>query len=785
MQELDAFIGNLNGVLFSPYTVFALLFVGVLFTGWSIFGQYRALTHGVSVVRGKYDDHDDPGAINHFQALSTALSATVGLGNIAGVAIAVALGGPGAVLWMWIIGILGMAIKMTEVTQSMLYRNTDDPENPHGGPMYVVAKGLADSSGLRLFAGGLFALVTLGLTYLAVGVFETSVAWVPGGLLALLFVVLGLTGGNKLGMFIGGLFVVTLITSAITGGNMFQAWNVADITFTYFQVPQIVTGIILTLLVGAVIIGGIKRIGSVTGRIVPFMCIAYVLAALYVLVLNAGEIPSMLALIVKSGLPGGNPETGGAFLGGTVGYAFMWGVKRALFSSEAGQGSSPIAHAAAKTDEPVREGVVAGLEPFIDTIVVCTLTALVILSTGAYNRGPEVELNDSGLVEIAFASESAGQLGSIPLPTLDAEGFTLASIAAPDRVATADERKKAEKKKTALPDWKRGEAVFVYAEMSDGVRVPVAGKLVRSGDDAFTVEFSTIENPPGKEEFPTNATVSSLETVLYHGSKPAWTVNTPMLPSMVGESRRIRNPAENTSGWRDKELVFMVLRADAVHDTGRNLHRMNGEVKKIDAPEGASESAPDAWEVKWKTVESDIRPSFNEAEDGTKDLGVYGDYAGASLTAYAFDRVTPGLGKWLVTIAAWLFAVSTMISWSYYGEQGIYFFCGRLSEKTTGSIVFVYKIIYSLLILMTTALAMKILEEGDEKIAVISSSHELDTWTTLGLGVMLVANIPIMVIFGAKAMNAYHDYFKRMSHGGDDHHDAPPIVDVIEGKDVE
>ncbi|MFI4870437.1 MAG: alanine:cation symporter family protein, partial [Phycisphaerales bacterium JB061] len=133
----------MNGILFSDYTVYALLFTGVLFTVWSGFGQYRALTHGVSVVRGKYDDKNDPGAINHFQALSAALSATVGLGNIAGVAVAVALGGPGAIFWMWIIGVLGMSLKMTEVTQSMLYRNTDDPDNPHGGPMFVVKKGFA------------------------------------------------------------------------------------------------------------------------------------------------------------------------------------------------------------------------------------------------------------------------------------------------------------------------------------------------------------------------------------------------------------------------------------------------------------------------------------------------------------------------------------------------------------------------------------------------------------------------------------------------------------------
>ena len=171
MDQVNSFVNALNGILFHDYVVFALLFTGVLFTVWSGFGQYRALTHGVGVIRGKYDRKDDPGAINHFQALSAALSATVGLGNIAGVAVAVALGGPGAVFWMWVIGVLGMALKMTEVTQSMLYRNLDNPDEPHGGPMFVVRRGLARR------------------------------------------------GFGAVGNVVGGVFCVTLILSAITGGN--------------------------------------------------------------------------------------------------------------------------------------------------------------------------------------------------------------------------------------------------------------------------------------------------------------------------------------------------------------------------------------------------------------------------------------------------------------------------------------------------------------------------------------------------------------------------------------
>ena len=629
MNGLNEFIGNLNGILFSDYTVYALLFTGLLFTVWSGFGQYRAITHGIAVVRGKYDDKNDPGAINHFQALSAALSATVGLGNIGGVALAIALGGPGAVLWMWLIGLLGMALKMTEVTQSMLFRNTDDPENPHGGPMFVVQKGFAK--------------------------------W----------------GLKPIGSIIGGLFVITLLISAITGGNMFQAWNVADITTTYFGVPQIATGVILSIVVGLVIIGGIKRIGAVAGRVVPFMCITYVLAAVYVLTMNLGDIPAMFMLIVKSGLPswlgGVDPNPGGAFLGATMGYAAMWGIKRALFSSEAGQGSSPIAHSAAKTDEPVREGVVAGLEPFIDTIVVCTLTALVILSSGAYNRAPDTE----------FALESQIQ--------------------------------------------------FVQATDEKG---------------------EVVEN--------------------------TWTAETPFLPNKSSEMRKILRTEEGRSGWREQETVFVVVDTGEVSDdTGRTFQKLTGIVTQNDS---------DQWVVNWNSIQSPNPPELRLNDDGSKDLGIYSDLAGASLTAHAFDRVTPGLGMWLVTVAAWLFAVSTMISWSYYGEQGVYYLCEKLPEKNTGQMVLLYKLVYCLLIFLTTVAAMPIMTTASgNKAPLIGTDAQLDMWTTLGLGVMLVANIPIMLIFGSTAMKAYHEYMGRLKSGAldIDAHEPAKITDVVEGKDVE
>lgn len=325
MDNINNFVNTMNGIFFHPFVVYALLFTGVLFTIWSGFGQYRAVTHGIHVIRGKYDKKDDPGAISHFQALSAALSATVGLGNIAGVGLAVALGGPGAVFWMWVIGLLGMAIKMTEVTQSMLYRNTDDPKNPHGGPMFVVKTLLAKQ-------------------------------------------------GGSLGVTIGGIFCLTLILSAVTGGNMFQAWNVADVTTHYFDIPGLsnmkvtesfnpetfAIGIVLAIIVGVVIVGGIQRIGKIASRLVPFMCLVYLAAGMVVLVLNITVVPGLLIQIVRDGVGLGEASVGGAFLGGSFGYMALWGIKRALFSSESGQGSAPIAHAAARCDEPVREGVVAG-----------------------------------------------------------------------------------------------------------------------------------------------------------------------------------------------------------------------------------------------------------------------------------------------------------------------------------------------------------------------------------------------------------------------------------------
>ncbi|MHC4109403.1 MAG: alanine/glycine:cation symporter family protein [Planctomycetota bacterium] len=521
MDFVNSVLDRVNGVIWHNSVLYIVLGVGVLFTIWSVFCQYRALTHGVAVTRGKYDNPDDPGAINHFQALSAALSATVGLGNIGGVALAIALGGPGAVFWMWIVGFVGMALKTTEVTLAMLYRNTDDPDNPHGGAMWVVSKGMKGWS--------------------------PSLAW--------------------LGKLIGGIFCITLLISAITGGNMFQSWNVAGLTHEYFGIPQVASGIILALLVGMVIIGGIKRIGLVAGRLVPFMCILYFCAAVYVLIMQAGEVPGLLKMIVVSAF---SPlEAQGAFIGGTFGYAFLWGMQRALFSNEAGQGSAPIAHSAAKTNEPVRESVVAGLEPFIDTIVVCTLTALVILSSGVWRRAPDAQLATT--------------------PTV---------------VAVAD------------------------------------------AENTWTLEETDVTNRWSEE----------------------WTDN-----------------------------VTMIVAAGANDQSGNNLHSLAGEVVRSDTGR---------YTIQWGDLVSETRPSFDLQGTDAPPGGVYFSYVGATLTAKAFDSVTDGLGKWLVTLAAWLFAISTMISWSYYGEQGTIYLAGERA-------VLPYKLAYCAFIIVA---ALPFLVRTDEEL---------------------------------------------------------------------
>jgi AGCS family alanine or glycine:cation symporter len=485
-----------------PLIVVLLVGTGVVTTfrlGWI---QIRYFRHGVRVIRGEYDDPEHEGDLSHFQALSTALSATVGIGNIAGVATAIHYGGPGALFWMWVTAVFGMALKYTECTLAMKFRTILPGGSAAGGPMYSIEKGLGQ-------------------------------AWKP----------------------LAVAFAAFAVISSFGSGNAVQSFTVADQFRQDLGIPTWITGAVMASLVALVILGGIQRIGRVTSKLVPFMAVLYVGTAFLVLMLNIGEVPETLMLIVTSAF---QPAAQiGGFAGGTFIFMLTWGIKRGLFSNESGQGSAPIAHAAAKTDEPIREGVVAMLGPFIDTLIICTMTGLVILTSGVWHDKQEQQLvvNDQAAL----------------------------------------------------------------VAVSDGATVELNGEL-RDSDLA---------------------------------------------------SGRLRVVGGHPEG-------FDLIRNHSIVDEPQLLITDNAVLKtKVRAFDGIIE--------------------LDEAAEGRLELGVFTDAAGqqvagslvmrgkamqngSPLTAWAFQRglgrIAGGNGHLLITLAVFLFGLSTAISWSYYGDRSILYLAG-------------------------------------------------------------------------------------------------------------
>ena len=337
-----------------PFLLFLLLGGGIYFSFYSRFVPFKYFSHGISILMGKYNDPNDPGEITHFQALTSALASTVGLGNISGVAIAIQMGGPGALFWMWISALLGMSTKFFSCTLSILYRGKDDQGQIQGGPMYYIENGL----GKRFKP------------------------------LSILFSLAGLAGCTV----------------------MFQSNQLADIIRDQVFLPNglfvenalfgdFIQGMIMAVLTAIVIFGGIKRIGQVASYLVPIMVVLYLLSGLLVIFNHITEIPSLFFLIINDAF------TGDAVMGGAVGAVIIAGVRRALFSNEAGLGTSDMAHGAAQTKEPIREGLVAMIEPFIDTIIVCTITAMVILTSGVWQQEG---LSGVTMTTAAFIAELGG-----------------------------------------------------------------------------------------------------------------------------------------------------------------------------------------------------------------------------------------------------------------------------------------------------------------------------------------------------------------------------------------
>lgn len=353
MEVIDQFLSNLI-----PYAEWAMLIMvvggGLFLAVYSRFRPYRYFRHAIGITAGKYDDPDDPGEVSHLQALSSAVAATVGLGNISGVAIAIYMGGPGVIFWIWMTAIIGMCIKFYSCSLAIMYRHTDASGNLQGGPMYYITQGIGPRAK-------------------------------P---LAVFFSIAGLVG--FLGVFTVNQFTQTFM-------------NVVDPDTTLVALGdfnwKLIIGIVLSLITSLVIFGGLQKIARVATAIVPFMVLLYFVAVLVIMINNASEIFPALKLIVTEAF---NFKT--AFTGGFWGLVIL-GVRRAVFSNEAGLGSAPMYHGQSKTKEPVQEGLVSMLGPFIDTIVVCTLTAIVILLSGAYL---EAESNGILMTLIAFKKSLFG-----------------------------------------------------------------------------------------------------------------------------------------------------------------------------------------------------------------------------------------------------------------------------------------------------------------------------------------------------------------------------------------
>lgn len=358
-KMIDDGMATIAGMLWGMPLVILLLGGGIFFSIYSQFKPFVYLKHAIDILRGKYDSDDDPGQITHFEALSSALASTVGMGNIAGVAVAIHTGGPGAIFWMWLTAIIGMTTKFFTCTLALMYRGKDDKGEIQGGVMYFIEEGLGPK------------FRPLSIMFSISGMFGCMVFF----------------QANQLSQIIRDFIYIRhgYFINNIDTGNL-------------------VTGIIVAGLVGSVIFGGIQRIAKVASKLVPAMVGLYLLAALSILGKNFTEIPEIFRLIISDAF------TGNSMMGGALGSMIIIGVRRGLFSNEAGTGTETMAHGAAKTTEPIREGLVAMLGPFIDTLIVCSITAFVILLSGIYHQ----DLNGVTLTAKAFESE-LGTIGYLVL----------------------------------------------------------------------------------------------------------------------------------------------------------------------------------------------------------------------------------------------------------------------------------------------------------------------------------------------------------------------------------
>lgn len=353
LEKVSQFLAELQSFAWGLPLLILLTGGGIYFLIRSRFLPFKYIFHAIDLLKGKYNNPDDPGEISHFKALSTALASTVGMGNIAGVAVAIFIGGPGAIFWMWISAIIGMATKFFTCSLAVMYRGKDSAGQIQGGPMYMITEGLGNK-------------------------------WKP---LAVFFSLAGLIGALPV-------FNVNQLTQAINDILLKPAGLYSGLT------TNLIIGVVLVIVTFMVIIGGLKSISKVASKLVPYMVVLYFVAVSVILITYINVLPYYLKLIITDAFSA-NYFKGEAFLGGTLGGLILLGIRRGAFSNEAGIGTAPMAHGASKTSQPIREGLVAMLGPFIDTIVICTLTALAILVTGVWQSSPA---NGVSLTATAFTS---------------------------------------------------------------------------------------------------------------------------------------------------------------------------------------------------------------------------------------------------------------------------------------------------------------------------------------------------------------------------------------------
>ncbi|MFC5195867.1 alanine/glycine:cation symporter family protein [Bizionia hallyeonensis] len=357
MEQLNQYISDFASFAWGLPLLILLIGGGLYLLILSRFLPFRFFGHAINVLRGKYNNPDDPGEITHFQALTTALSSTIGMGNIAGVAVAISIGGPGAVFWMWVSAVIGMSTKFFTSTLAIMYRGRDSAGDLQGGPMYFITEGLGKS-------------------------------WKP---LAVFFSVCGLVGALPV-------FNVNQLTQAIN--DILLRPNGVEVGFT----SNLAVGIVLVIITSIVILGGLNRISKTASKLVPAMVLLYFVSVVIILIVNFEEVPKYFSLIFTDAFSASFYK-GDTFLGGVIGGLMLLGIRRGAFSNEAGIGTAPMAHGATKTSEPVREGLVAMLGPAIDTLVVCTLTALAILVTGVWQT---TDANGVSLTASAFGNAMPG-----------------------------------------------------------------------------------------------------------------------------------------------------------------------------------------------------------------------------------------------------------------------------------------------------------------------------------------------------------------------------------------